>query len=146
MRSLARPSFFRMFDLLLSITNSGLRQSRWSVDGVQLEHERHSFTGPRHSLTISVFTLTREGRRGWSLMVTKEIWWFGPDSKPFKDLRWARHLSGQRGDMMAWLKAQEARLEKSLLLSRKAEPVETESWDETGDATEDELSEHRNPP
>lgn len=143
MRSLARPSFFRMFDLLLSTSNAGLRQLHWIVDGVRFEHERHSFTGPRHSLTISVFTLTREGRRGWSLMVTKEIWWFGSDSKPFKDLRWARHLSGQRGDMMAWLKAQEARLEKSLSLTRKPESDEADGWDATGDATDDNLSEHQ---
>ncbi len=142
MKSLARPSFFRMFDLLLSTTNSGLRQARWTVDGVQFEHERYSFAGPRHSLTISIFTLTREGRRGWSLMVTKEIWWFGHDSKPFKDLRWARHLGGQRGDLMAWLRAQEARLEGSLSLANSSESEDKESWDETDNATDDDLSEH----
>jgi hypothetical protein len=144
MKSLARPSFFRMFDLLLSTTNTGLRQSRWTVDGVQFEHERHSFTGPRHSLTISIFTLTRPGRRGWSLMVTKEIWWVGPDSKPFKDLRWARHLSGERSDMMAWLRTQEVRLEQSLSPTHKSESDGADSWDETGDTTEDDLSEHQN--
>jgi hypothetical protein len=137
MKSLARPSFFRMFDLLLNTTNSGLRQSCWTVDGVQFEHERHSFTGPRHSVGISVFTLTREGRRGWRLLVTKEIWWFGPDSKPFKDLRWARHLSGQRNDLMAWLKAQEARLERSLLLTRGLGGTETDTSGETSAAVDD---------
>jgi hypothetical protein len=131
-----------MFDLLLSTTNSGLSRPHWSVDGVEFEHERHSFTGPRHSLAISIFTLTRHGRRGWSLMVTKEIWWVGPESKPFKDLRWARHLSGERSDMMTWLRAQEARLEQSLSLARRSEDDETDSWDETADATDDDLSEH----
>lgn len=143
MKSLARPSFFRMFDLLLSTTNPGLRQSRWTVDAIQFEHERHSFTGPRHSLAISIFTLTRQGRRGWSLMVTKEVWWVGPESKPFKDLRWARHLGGERGDLMAWLRAQEARLEQSLSLTSAPERGETDSWDETADATDD-LSERQN--
>jgi hypothetical protein len=55
-------------------------------------------------------------RRGWSLMVTKEYWWTGPDARPFKNLRWARPLSGERGDLFAWLRAQEAALERSLEL------------------------------
>src|SRR5262249_25813392 len=29
--------------------------------------ERHSFADPRHSMMIGVFTLTRGGRRGWSV-------------------------------------------------------------------------------
>jgi hypothetical protein len=112
MKSLARPSFFRIFDLLLAITNSGLKRTRWSHDGVEFERERHSFTGPKHSLTIEIFTLTRGGRRGWSLMVTKEYWWAG-EGKAFKNLRWARPLSGQRADILTWLRNQEAALEQS---------------------------------
>jgi hypothetical protein len=63
-----------MFDLLLSITNPGFKLARWTYDGVEFERERHSFTSPRHGLTIEIITLTRSGRRGWSLMVTKEYW------------------------------------------------------------------------
>jgi hypothetical protein len=114
MKSLARPSFFRMFDLLLSSTNPGMTRSRWTHEGVDFERERHSFTSSRHGIVIEIFTLTRNGRRGWSLMVTKEYWWVGPDAKPFKNLRWARPLSGERSDLFAWLRAQEAALERSL--------------------------------
>jgi hypothetical protein len=113
MKSLARPPFFRMFDLLLATTNSGLRRTRWSHEGVEFERERHGFTGPKHALTIEIFTLTRPGRRGWSLMVTKEYWWAGEEDKAFKNVRWARHLSGQRADLLAWLRAQETALERS---------------------------------
>jgi hypothetical protein len=113
MKSLARPSFFRMFDLLLGTTNPGLKFTRWTHDGVEFERERHSFAGPRHSLTIEIFTLTRGGRRGWCLMVTKEYWWVGAEAKPFKNVRWARPLSGQRKDLFDWLLAQEAALERS---------------------------------
>lgn len=112
MKSLARPSFFRAFDLLLSITNPGLKHTRWTRDGVEFECERHSFSGPKHRLTIDIFTLTRSGRRGWSLMVTKEYWWIGTDSKPFKNLRWARPINGQRSDMLNWMRAQDAALER----------------------------------
>jgi hypothetical protein len=112
-KSLARPSFFRVFDLLLSTTNPGLKLSRWTFDDVEFERERHSFTGPNHGLAIEIVTLTRGGRRGWTLMVTKEYWWSGEESKALKSLRWARPIGGQRGDVMSWLKAQEAALERS---------------------------------
>ena len=66
MKTLASPSFFRLFDLLLSTTNPGLKLLRWTHDGVEFERTRHSMMGPKHSLAIEIFTLTRPGRRGWS--------------------------------------------------------------------------------
>jgi len=109
-KNLAHPSFFRLFDLLLSLTNSGLKRSHWSHDGVEFERERHSVTGPRHGFVVEITTLTRPGRRGWSLMVIKEYWWAGEESKALKNLRWARPISGQRGDMLAWFRGQENRI------------------------------------
>jgi hypothetical protein len=114
MKSLARPSFFRMFDLLLSTTNPGSKLAHWTYEGVEFERERLSLTGPKHGLTIEIITLTHSGRRGWSLMVTKEYWWAGAEHKAFKNMRWARPISGQRNDPMAWLRVQEAALERSL--------------------------------
>lgn len=115
-RSLARPSFFRMFDLLVSTSNPGMKRTRWTHDRVEFERERHSFTSSRHGIVIEIFTLTRGGRHGWSLMVTKEYWWAGPEATPFKNLRWARPLSGERSDLFTWLRAQEAALERALSL------------------------------
>jgi hypothetical protein len=120
MKTLAQPSFFRAFDLLLSTTNPGLKQARWTHDDVEFERERHSFSGPKHGLTIEIVTLTRAGRRGWSLMVTKEYWWAGPDNKAFKNLRWARPVSGQRNDMLNWMRNQEAALDRSLAARRRS--------------------------
>ncbi len=113
MKSLAAPSFFRVFDLVLSTLNPTLQRTHWTHDGVEFERERHSFTGPRHGLTIEILTLTRSGRHGWSLMVTKEYWWAGPEKKPFKNLRWARPVTGQRKDMLNWMRSQEAALVRS---------------------------------
>ena len=48
MKTLAQPSFFRAFDLLLSTTNPGLKQAHWIHDGVEFERERHSFSGAKH--------------------------------------------------------------------------------------------------
>jgi len=138
MRSLARPSFFRMFDLLLSSSNPGMKRTRWTHDGVEFERERHSFTSSRHAIVIELFTLIRPGRRGWSLMVTKEYWWAGPDTKPFKNLRWARPLSGERGDLFVWLRAQEAALERSL--SVDMDDRQTKSASPSVHAADQELS------
>jgi hypothetical protein len=110
MRSFANPSFFRLFDLLVSLTNPGLKRSLWTYGGVEFERTRHSFTGSKHGVAIEIFTLTRPGRRGWSLMVIKEYWWSGAESKALKNLRWARPTSGQRGDILAWLRTQEAKI------------------------------------
>jgi hypothetical protein len=126
MKSLARPSFFRLFDLLISHTNPGLKLSRWTFDGVEFERERHSFMGPRHGVAIEIFTLTRGGRRGWTLMVTKEYWWVGKESKALKTLRWARPTSGQRADIMSWLRTQEAALERSLSIAGTTDRPTTE--------------------
>lgn len=110
MKSFGDPSFFRLFDLLMSLTNKGLKRSHWAHDGVEFERSRHSFTGPKQGLAIEITTLTRPGRRGWSLMVVKEYWWAGEESKALKNLRWARPTSGQRSDILSWLRIQETRI------------------------------------
>jgi hypothetical protein len=109
-KNFAQASFFRLFDLLLGLTNPGLKRTHWAHDGVDFERERHSVMGPRHGLAIEIFTLTRPGRRGWSLMVIKEYWWAGEESKALKNLRWARPIGGQRGDILSWLRAQDAKI------------------------------------
>lgn len=112
MKSFGDPAFFRLFDLLTSLTNRGLKRSHWTHDGIEFERERHSVIGPKHGLTIEIFTLTRPGRRGWSLMVIKEYWWAGEESRALKSLRWARPIGGQRADILSWLRAQEAKLRR----------------------------------
>jgi hypothetical protein len=113
MKNFARPSFFRLFDLLLSLTNPGMKRSHWMHDVVEFERERYSVTVLKHGFAIEIFTLTRPGSRGWSLMVTKEYWWAGADSKALKNVRWARPISGRRGDILSWLRAQEAKVGNS---------------------------------
>jgi hypothetical protein len=111
MKSLAQPSFFRVFDLLLGTTNPGLKLSTWTRDGVDWERERHSFMGAKHGQTIEIVTLTKPGRRGWSVMIVKEYWWVGKENKAVKSLRWAKPIDGQRSDIMNWFRAQEAKLD-----------------------------------
>jgi hypothetical protein len=107
MRSFASPSFFRLFDRIVAAANPGLKQTRWTFGGVQFDHERHSFTGRTHAFSVETFTLTRTGRRGWSLLVTKEYWWVGGTSDAARMSRWARPTEGRRGDIIGWLQAQE---------------------------------------
>jgi hypothetical protein len=129
-KNFAQPSFFRLFDLLVSLTNRGLKRSHWTHDGVEFERERHSVMGPRHGLTIEIFTLTRAGRRGWSLMVVKEYWWAGEESKALKNLRWARPTGGQRADILSWLRVQDATIGRQTFIEE----------DEAGNAGNDALA------
>ena len=110
MKSLATPSFFRVFDLLLGITNPGLKLSAWTHAGVSWERERHSFTGAKHGHTLEIVTLTHAGQHRWSIMVVKEYWWAGKESLAIKSLRWAKPLIGHRGEILSWLRTQEASL------------------------------------
>ncbi len=114
MKTFASPSFFRAFDLLLSETNPGLKQSRWSGGGVEFERERHNFIGPGHEFTIEIFTLTKPGRRGWSLMVVKEYWWVGKESDAGRMPHWAKLKEGERADVLAWFRNRELLLEQRL--------------------------------
>jgi hypothetical protein len=118
MKSLAQPSFFRVFDLLLGSANPGLQLSSWTRDGVAWERERHSFTGPKHGLSIEIVTLTRAGRHGWSIMIVKEYWWVGKESKAVKSFRWAKPIEGRRDDIMHWFRAQEGALDRQLIAGR----------------------------
>lgn len=131
MKSLARPSFFRVFDSLLSTTNPGLKLSSWTQDGVAWERERHSFAGASHGQTIEIVTVTRPGRRGWSLMVVKEYWWVGKENKPVKALRWAKPIDGQRTQIIEWFRGQEAALTSRSATSDLGLLKETDDGDET---------------
>jgi hypothetical protein len=48
MKNFTSPSFFRLFDLLMSTHNPGFRRSKWTLDGVDCGRERHSFTGQQY--------------------------------------------------------------------------------------------------
>ncbi len=125
MRTFGDPAFFRVFDLMLSLTNPASKRSHWRHDGVDFERERHSVTNPRYGLAIEIFTLTRPGRRGWSFMVIKEYWWAGEESKALKNLRWARPISGQRTDVLSWLRAQESKIASKSFLEDATDQEES---------------------
>lgn len=113
MKNFTSPSFFRLFDLLMSTHNPGFKRSKWTLDGVDCGRERHSFTGQQYGFSVEIFTFSRVGKRGWTLMIVKEHWWIGEDGKGTKALRWARPTSGRRNDIIAWFREQEAILERS---------------------------------
>ena len=114
MKSFASPSFFRVFDRLMNATNHNLTLSQWSIDGVECERDRHSFTGPKYGLTIEVFTMTRPGKRGWSLIVVKEYWWAGKEMDTMRMPHWAKLNGGQRSEVIEWFRVQEHALEEKL--------------------------------
>ena len=112
MKNLASPSFFRIFDLLLDAGNPGAKLTQWSYDGVEWTRDRYSVTGRNHGFVIEIISVTRPGRRGWCLMVTKEHWWAGARTEAIKSVHWARPVSGQRKDIIDWFRKYEAALER----------------------------------
>jgi hypothetical protein len=113
MKTLSSPSFYRVFDLIVSTTNPGLKRAHWKVDEVDCERQRHSFMGPSLGFGIEIFTFTRLGAHGWALMVTKEYWWAGEEHRAIKSLHWSRALRGRRADVIAWFRMQRAALENA---------------------------------
>jgi hypothetical protein len=129
MKNFASPSFYRTFDLLLGTINPGAKLSHWTYDGVEWVRDRYSVTGRTHGIIIEIFTLTRPGRGGWSVMVTKENWWAGTESEAIKASRWARPTSGRRSDIMEWFREQESELERGsqTILRSASRPVTIDS-------------------
>jgi len=113
MKNFASPSFFRLFDMMLGNSNPGLKLAQWTLDEVDWVRDRYSVTGPAHGLVIEIFTLTRKGRRGWSLMVVKEHWWAGSETEAIKSTRWARPICARRSDIIEWLRQHELDLDRS---------------------------------
>lgn len=112
MKNLAQPSFFRVFDVLLGAANPGLKLTSWNHNGATWERERHSFNGATHGQSIEIVTVSRSGKRGWRVMVVKEYWWAGQESRAIKSLRWAKAINGQSSDILAWFRGQEAVLDR----------------------------------
>jgi hypothetical protein len=138
MKSLGQPSFFRVVDLLLGKANPRLALASWGRDGIIWERERHSFSGAKHGMGIEIVTVTRDGRRGWRVMIVKEYWWAGAENKPIKSARWAKVVAGQRNDVLNWFRAQEASLDSELVRDVQKR---SEAKDHIGDAEEEKLEE-----
>jgi hypothetical protein len=120
MKHFASPSFYRTFDLLLGAANPGLKLTQWSHDGVDWARDRYSISGRNHGFVIEVISLTRPGRNGWSMMVTKEHWWAGEATEAVKSGRWARPMSGRRKDIMEWFRKHERELDRALPATQRS--------------------------
>jgi hypothetical protein len=112
MKTFASPSFFRTFDLLMDAANPGTKLMQWSYDGVEWVRDRYSVTGRNHAFAIEIISLTRPGRHGWGLIVTREHWWAGAGADAIRTGRWARPVSGRRKDIIEWFRKQQAEIER----------------------------------
>jgi hypothetical protein len=103
-------SFFRIVDRLLSAGTTRTPKTHWSIDGVEWQRERHSYSGATHGFTIEVTTGNCSERPGWILRVVKEYWRDG-QGESTRDLHWAQVEAGSRAEIVAWLKRQERSFE-----------------------------------
>ena len=107
MKGFASTAFFRVFDRAIRPSDPLKGEERWTVDGVAWRHERHSYKGPEHQFAIDVFTGTRPGKKGWTVMVVTEGWWAPGRTDPVRAHQWARLMSGSRTEALAWFQAQD---------------------------------------
>lgn len=105
MRSLGDPSFFRVFDAMVAEARNGTRRTAWSHAGAEWTFERLSSQGLAASFAIETYTLANAAGASWRLIVAREYWWSGEEA--LRDSRWAKVLSGPRGDVMEWFRAKE---------------------------------------
>jgi hypothetical protein len=112
MKNFASQSFYRTFDLLFGTINPHASVFYGTYKGVEWVRDRYSISGRTHGIIVEIYTLARPGRGGWSVMVTKENWWAGPENEMIKTSRWARPTSGRRADIMEWFRRQEMELER----------------------------------
>jgi GH25 family lysozyme M1 (1,4-beta-N-acetylmuramidase) len=96
-------AFFRIVDRLLSAGTSRTPRTQWSIDGVEWQRERHSYSGATHGFTIEVTTGVQAR---WTVRVVKEYWRDGRGESA-RDLQWAQVEAGNRADIVTWLKRQE---------------------------------------
>ncbi|MFI5002575.1 MAG: hypothetical protein ACHQK9_22035, partial [Reyranellales bacterium] len=83
---------------------------RWSIDGVDWQRERHSYSGASHGFTVEVTTGTKAAKPAWTLVVVKEHW-RGRDGEIVKSSQWAQIDSGSRADVVRWLERHERKPE-----------------------------------
>ncbi len=110
MKRIGDASFFRIVDHLLTPTPARVAATHWSIDGVDWQRERHSYSGSSHGFSVEVTTGTKATPPEWVLMIVKE-YWRDSNGQSTKSLQWAHIEKGSRTNVVAWLKRQERELE-----------------------------------
>jgi hypothetical protein len=109
MRGVNDKNFFNSWQILHRATCPAPNQTRWQVDDVEWQRERHSFFASVYSVSIDIHLLRRHARQsvsGWHLMVVIENWW-GGSNDAIKTTNWARVLDGNPKSVVSWLRGQE---------------------------------------
>lgn len=108
MRTIGDPAFFRIFDMMVSAANpvASRKKPTWNHDGTLWTFDRHTYQGPSHGFSTMVTIVEAQGRTSWRLLAVREYWW-GDDGEAIRELRWAKLLTGDRRQVLAWFKRQE---------------------------------------
>lgn len=110
LKTLADPSFFRLFHALLDEPRIDPGQTRWKHCGLEWTHMRQSFAGPDYSFALHQYLMAKTSPRGWLLLVVKEHWWATADNANLRSVQWAKPLAGKRTQIMEWLRAEDRRI------------------------------------
>lgn len=110
MKRIGDASFFRVVDRLLAAGVARPPATHWSIDGVDWQRERHSYSGSSHGFSVEVTTATKAPSPGWVLTIVKE-YWRDSNGQSTRTLQWAHIEKGNRNDIVGWLQRQERKLE-----------------------------------
>lgn len=114
MRSLNDGKFATVWGRVLTATNPGLGNDRWSVDGVVWTRSRHSYRNERYALVIQVYDVRSPPDRkdAWAIMVIIENWWRSGGDKSIRSYQWGRVEKGRLKDVLRWFENQAELSEK----------------------------------
>lgn len=104
--------FANSFGRIHKRLNPKLAAYQWEADGVAWRRHRHAHQGPDYSCQCETFVLTAKAGKGagWSFLYVTETWWDGAAKTVLRSHTWGKLLHGRKTDVLAWMKAQEAKL------------------------------------
>jgi len=106
--------FANAFGRLHMAANPGLKSYRWETDGVEWARTRHSHHGPHYTYQCETFVLTRTGAKApWVFLYIAETWWDMDGKNVLRSSSWGKVMKGRKPDVIAWMKTQEAKMERT---------------------------------
>ena len=108
MRAFGDPSFFRLFNSLMSEASLGVTAFSWTYRGVQWIRNRHTFGNQLYGFGTDTFLLSKPAPRPWLRLVVKEFW--HETDGTMRSGQWAKPLSGEKTDIRLWIQLEEKRL------------------------------------
>lgn len=113
MRNFNDARFANVFGRIHMAINPGLRAYHWQADGVDWRREHMSHHGADYSFQCETYVLKSLGvKKTWVFMYVSDTWWDMGGKSVLRSHYWGKLMQGKKTDVIAWMKAQEEKLDK----------------------------------